>query len=206
MSPRPDVSEERRSQIIESAIKVFARQGFAASRMDDVATESGLSKGLIYWYFKSKEEIIIAIADLLFGAEFRKMQNLSIEGRTARACLEGFLDIFLEDLRGMLKVTPVIYEFYALAFRNATVRRVMQEYLRRFVAILEPLVQLGMNNGEFTPGNARQITIAIGATLEGTLLLWAYDPEMVQAEDQLRAGMALLIKGLEMRSNEQPVP
>jgi AcrR family transcriptional regulator len=197
MPPRSDVSEERRSQIIESAIKVFAREGFANTRMDDVAAESGLSKGLLYWYFKSKEEVITAIADLLFGAELRKMQNLSAEGRTARACLESFLEIFIEDLRGLLKVTPIIYEFYALAFRNSVVRRVMQEYLHRFVAILEPLVQRGMDNGEFTPGDARQITITIGAALEGTLLLWAYDPEMVQVEDQLHASMALLLKGLE---------
>jgi AcrR family transcriptional regulator len=199
MSPRPDVSEERRSQIIESAIKVIARQGFADTRMDDVALESGLSKGLLYWYFKSKEEILTAIAELLFGVELREMQNLSVDGQTARACLESFLEVFLEDLRKLLRVTPIIYEFYALAFRNPTVRRVMQEYLRRFVTILEPIVQRGIERGEFAPGNARQITMTIGSTLEGTLLLWAYDPEMVQAEEQLRAGMALLLKGLEMK-------
>jgi len=199
MSPRPNVSEERQAQIIESAINVFARRGFANTRMEDVAAEAGLSKGLLYWYFKSKEEIIIAIADLLFGVEFRKMQKLSIEDQTAGACLESFLDIFLDDLRGMLKVAPVIYEFYALAFRNATVRRVMQAYLNRFVAILEPIVRYGIENGEFTPGDSRQITIAIGAALEGTLLLWAYAPEMVQPEEQLRLSMALLLKGLEAR-------
>lgn len=204
MSPRPDVSEERRAQIIETAIKVFARQGFASTRMDDVAAESGLSKGLLYWYFKSKEEIIIAIADLLFGVEFRKMQSLSVEGQTAHACLESFLEIFIEDLQGMLKVAPVIYEFYALAFRNATVRRVMQEYLGRFVAILEPIVQQGMQNGEFTPGDTHQVTIAIGAALEGTLLLWAYAPDLVQPEQQLRLSMALMLAGLEIR-NEKPV-
>ena len=197
MSPRPDVSEERHAQIIESAIKAFARQGFASTRMEDVATESGLSKGLLYWYFKSKEEIIIAIADLLFGVEFRKMQSLSAKGQTALACLESFLEIFIEDLQGMLKVAPVIYEFYALAFRNATVRKVMQEYLGRFVAILEPIVQHGMDHGEFSPGDARQVTLAIGSALEGTLLLWAYAPELVQPEEQLRVSMALLLKGLE---------
>ena len=199
MSPRPDVSEERRAQIIESAIQVFARQGFASTRMDDVAAESGLSKGLLYWYFKSKEDIIIAIADLLFSAEFHKMQSLSVEGQTARACLESFLEIFIADLQGMLKVAPVIYEFYALAFRNATVRRVMQEYLGRFVAILEPIVQHGMEGGEFTPGNSRQVTVAIGAALEGTLLLWAYAPDLVQPEQQLRLSMALMLTGLEIR-------
>jgi AcrR family transcriptional regulator len=196
MSPRPDVSEERRSQIIDSAIQVFARKGFSSTRMDDVATESGLSKGLLYWYFKSKEEIIIAIADFLFGAEFRKMQDLPLGGQTASACLDNFIEVFIEDLRGMLKIASVLYEFYALALRNATVRQVMKEYLRRFVALLEPIVQQGMDNGEFIPGDARQITIAIGSILEGTLLLWAYDPDMVQPEEQLHADMRLLLKGM----------
>jgi AcrR family transcriptional regulator len=203
MSPRPDVSEERRNQIIESAIKVFAREGFANTRMEDVATESGLSKGLLYWYFKSKEEIIIAIADLLFSVEFRKMQNLSCEGRTSRACLEDFLDIFIKDLQAMLKLAPVIYEFYALAFRNNTVRQVMHEYLQRFVMIIEPIIEYGMDQGELIPGDARQVTITIGSTFEGTLLLWAYAPDMFQPEEQLRASMAILIKGLEM--NEKTV-
>jgi AcrR family transcriptional regulator len=199
MAPRPDVSEERRTQIIESAIKVFAREGFADARMEDVASESGLSKGLLYWYFKSKEEIIIAIADLLFSGEFRRMEKLTAEGLTARASLDRFLDIFIDDLRGILKVAPVIYEFYALAFRNTVVRRVMQKYLRRFLAIMQPIIQQGMDNGEFASGDARRTAIAIGAALEGTLLLWAYAPNMVQPEAQLRAAMALLLAGLEFK-------
>lgn len=199
MSPRPDVSEERRNQIIESAIKVFAREGFANTRMEDVASESGLSKGLLYWYFKSKEDIIIAIADLLFSAEFRKMQNLSIEGQTSRDCLWNFLDIFIKDLQMILKLSPVIYEFYALAFRNSTVRRVMHEYLQRFIMIMEPMISQGMERGEFMPGNTRQITIAIGACFEGTLLLWSYAPDMIQPEQQLHASLAILIRGLECK-------
>ena len=133
MSPRPDVSEERRSHIIESAIQVFARQGFANTRMEDVAAESGLSKGLLYFYFKSKEEIISAIADLLFGSELRKMQSQIEEAQSAREGLERFTEAFIADLRGMLKITPLFYEFYALAFRNATVRQLLGAYLRQFV-------------------------------------------------------------------------
>jgi AcrR family transcriptional regulator len=196
MSPRPNVSEERRSQIIESAIKVFAREGFANTRMDDVAAESGLSKGLLYFYFKSKEEIISAIADLLFGSELRKMQFLVDGASSAREGLEHFTEAFIADLRGMLKITPLFYEFYALAFRNATVRQLLAAYLRQFIAIIEPLVQRGIDRGEFAPGDARQITLTIGAVLEGTLLLWTYDSDMVPVEEQLRASLALLLKGL----------
>jgi AcrR family transcriptional regulator len=196
MSPRPDVSEERRAQIIESAIKVFARQGFSNARMDDVAAESGLSKGLLYWYFKSKDAIVVAIADVLFGSELRKLQNLPCEGLSASACLMNFLEMFIADIRLMLKVRPVIYEFYSLAFRNPAVRAVMKEYLRTFVAIVEPVIQRGMDQGEFRPENARQIALAFGAQIEGTLLLWAYDPETMQVEEQLRLGATLVLKGL----------
>jgi len=196
MCPRADVSEERRVQIITAAINVFAREGFANSRMEDVASEAGLSKGLLYWYFKSKEEIIIAIADVLFAAEFRKIQTISTEGQSAYSCLEQVLDIFVEELQGMMKVAPVVYEFYALAFRNATVRKVMQGYLGRFVTIMEPIVRYGIERGEFVPGDARQVTIAIASAMEGTLLLWAYAPDIVQPEEQLRASMALILKGL----------
>jgi AcrR family transcriptional regulator len=199
MAPRPDVSEERRTQIIDSAIKVFTRKGFADARMDDVASESGLSKGLLYWYFKSKEEIIIAIADLLFGAEFHTMETLSAESGSARECLDKFLDLFIQDLRGILKVAPVIYEFYALAFRNKVVRRVMQRYLRRFLAFMEPVIRRGMDAGEFVAGDAREKSIGIGAALEGTMLLWAYAPKLFDPEQQLRGTMALILEGLERK-------
>jgi AcrR family transcriptional regulator len=199
MAPRPDVSEERRNQILESATKVFAREGFANARMDDLAAESGVSKGLLYWYFKSKEEIIIAIADMLFSSEFRRMDKLASESRTARACLDEYLELLLEDLRGLSKVMPVIYEFYALAFRNKTVRRVMQRYLRRYLAFAEPVIRRGMDSGEFSAGDARRAAIAVGAAMEGTLLLWAYAPGIIQLEEQLRTAMALILDGMERK-------
>ena len=199
MAPRPDVSEERKAQIIESAIKVFARDGFSGARMDDVAAESGVSKGLLYWYFQGKAEIISAIADMLFSGEFRRMEKISVEGRTAHACLEEFFDVFLADLRGMYPVFPVVYEFYALAFRDKAVRKVIRGFLRRFLDFLEPIIQYGMDNGEFAKGDARRAAVAVGAAVEGTFLLWSYAPEMIQLEDQLRATMDLALHGLERK-------
>jgi AcrR family transcriptional regulator len=196
MSPKPDVSQERRSQIIEAAINVFTRRGIHQARMDDIVTETGLSKGALYWYLKSKDDIIIAIADLLFGGELQKLENLQCDELSAHECIQRFLDVFLQDLRPMLKQRPIIYEFYALAFRNQVVRQVMQRYLQRFVAIIEPVVERGMSGGEFAPGDTRQATLAIGAAIEGTLLLWAYAPELVPLEEQIRASMELVLQGM----------
>ncbi len=66
MSPREDVSEERKEQILDAATEVFAQKGFDKARMDDIVEETGLSKGALYWYFKSKDDIIFAIMDRIF--------------------------------------------------------------------------------------------------------------------------------------------
>lgn len=197
MSPRSDVSEERKDQIIQAATNVFTRLGFHDARMDDIVEEIGLSKGALYWYFKSKEDLIIAILDRMFGVEFQRMESLCSEDLPARQCLANFLDIFIADLHKMQRVTPIIYEFYALAFRNQTVRTVMQRYLRTFVTIIEPIIQRGIDRREFRPGDARQAALAVGAQIEGTLLLWAYDPETVHIDDQLLVGVEMLFRSLD---------
>ncbi len=53
---RPAV--DKRRLILDAAIHVFARQGFHACRVSDIADEAGVAYGLVYHYFKSKEEIL----------------------------------------------------------------------------------------------------------------------------------------------------
>lgn len=76
MSPRPDVSEERKEQIIDAATHVFARSGYAKARMDDIAKETGVSKGTLYWYFKNKDAILLAILDNLLDRELAAIRKL----------------------------------------------------------------------------------------------------------------------------------
>jgi len=78
MSPRPDVSAERKKLILDAAMIIFSLKGFHQARMDDIAKHSGLSKGTIYWYFSSKEKIIAQSQDNLFDNKLEslgKIQN-----------------------------------------------------------------------------------------------------------------------------------
>lgn len=64
----------RRTQILQGATAVFARLGYHGARMDDIVKESGLSKGTIYWYFTSKEEIAVELVHQLLRAEEESME------------------------------------------------------------------------------------------------------------------------------------
>ena len=110
MPPRPDVSAERRAQIIQAALACFARKGYNNTTMDDIVAESGLSKGSLYWYFKSKDELFAEAMLSVFmdvGQEaFAALEQCTTASDKLRALaqvtagiskqIEGFFALFLE--------------------------------------------------------------------------------------------------------------
>lgn len=196
MSPRPDMSAERKKQILDAAMIVFSCKGFHQARMDDIVKQSGLSKGTIYWYFSSKDEIITQILDNLFERELASLGEIQNEGGSASERLLKFMRISLKDLMPMLKHMPLTYEFYAFALREKTVRNTLKKYFRSYVELLIPIIQQGIDSGEFRTINAGEAAIAAGAIFEGTILLWVYDPETVDLDRCTETGFRLFLNGL----------
>ena len=196
MSPKPDVSEERKDQIMNAAEEVFAQKGFSDARMDDIADETGLSKGTLYLYYKSKDDLIIAILDRIFQREFRVFENLDLTSMSATDAIWAFVETTAKDVKIMMRLLPITYEFMGLAFRNKFVQTAFKTYLNHYLNILIPIIQHGIDSGEFRPADAKEVAIAMGAILEGTLLLWVYDNSLVEPEKHLRSGMKLLLEGV----------
>jgi AcrR family transcriptional regulator len=196
MSPRPDVSEERKDQILDAASEVFAQKGVYETRMDDIVKESGLSKGTLYWYFKSKDEIILSIFDRMFGREFQEVKNLVDSEGSATERMLKFAQIFSDDIRRMQRLIPLAYEFIAWAFRRKVVQDAFKSYVNQFMDILVPLLQQGIDSGEFRNINPNNAAITIGAIIEGTFLIWVYDKSLVDPEKHIREGILLLLEGL----------
>jgi AcrR family transcriptional regulator len=197
MSPRPDVSDERKSQILTAAEEVFTEKGFDQARMDDIAEQTGLSKGTLYLYFKSKDDLIIAILDRLFQREFRQMEKLVVSDKSARQCVDEFTDQATRDISAMLRLMPIAYEFLALAFRNKYVQHALKQYLNRYLDILIPIIQRGIDSGEFRAVDAREVAIAAGAIFEGTILLWVYDKTAVDPIHHIHTSIRLLMEGVQ---------
>ena len=64
MARTPKIVEDRREQILDAAMRVFAEKGFARTTNKDIAREAGITAGLIYHYFESKEAVFKAIIEL----------------------------------------------------------------------------------------------------------------------------------------------
>jgi AcrR family transcriptional regulator len=200
MSPRPDVSEERKDQILEAATKVFTQRGFDKARMDDIVAESGLSKGALYWYFDSKDAIIIGILDRIFDWETAHLGEILESEDFAKKKLERFVDITLQDLNKMGPLMPIFFDFWSLSVRNKTINKAIKRYYQNFIDMIEPIIELGIQQGEFRRVDIQETALAIGALFEGTILFYAYFYDTIELDTQFKTGLDLILDGLVVKS------
>lgn len=194
MSPKPDVSAERIPLILNSAIKVFVKKGFEATRMEDIAKTAKLSVGGVYWYYKSKEEIIVAIMEQLIDKDMKDLRALLEAEGTVRARLEMYIG---ESIEAAQEYIPITYELYSLAHRNVKVKNHIRAFLQTYRSVLEQFIQQGMERKEFKAVKARETALTLAALYEGTLELTMLDPERVDAKQTLLSSINLLMNGLE---------
>jgi AcrR family transcriptional regulator len=198
MSPKPDVSQQRKEQILEAATTAFARSGFSKTRMDDIAKESGLSKGALYLYFKSKEDIFRGILDTFFLREFKLIVELTEnDTMSPRAKLRQLTEVILNDLDKMKYAMPIFFEFWAMSFRRKVVRGIFQTYMENYISLTQPLIEQGIASGDFRAGDAYDIAMAYGSLIEGSMVLWSYDPDHIDLRELLSKNAEIFLDGLE---------
>lgn len=191
--PRPDVSDERIPQILEAALKVFNRKGLAASRMEDIARQAKLSIGGVYWYYKSKDEVVLAIMDKVIDEDVAILRNLLNEPATVKERLRKYLQLGVQE---SMQYTTLTYELYTLSKHDAKVRRHIQMYIEHYINVLTELIQQGMNQKEFRKANARSIAFTIAALYEGTLELVMLDSSIGNIEKMLNKSLDIIFKGI----------
>ena len=145
MAKAPPV--DRRRQILDAAIRVFARQGFHACRVSDIANEAGVAYGLVYHYFKSKDQVLNELFverwSLLLHA-IEEVDARPIPGREKLDAVAGFIiDSYRHDPE-LMKVIIVEVTRAANSFGRTHLPEIRQAY-----ELIEKIVREAQQSGEF---------------------------------------------------------
>ena len=174
-------------------MKVFARKGFAAARMEDIAQEAGLSIGGVYWYFKGKDDVIVGIMQAIIDADVKTLRNLLDASGTVRDRLAQYVLATIEEA---IETTPLSYELYGLALRDTKVRKHIRSFFTAYRDVLAEFVRQGIQRGELRDVDANLAATTFAALYEGMLEMALLDPKSVDAETTLPAALDLLMAGL----------
>lgn len=130
--------EEVRERIIQAAIQSFSQTGFDRTKVDDIAKRLGLSKGTIYLYFTSKEELFLAICEHYLKV-IKERQQASISSRKEDFLLEA--ERFYEEFQKLEQGNDrVMLEMVVESTRNQKLRKAMYEHrLKVYDAIVDHL-------------------------------------------------------------------
>ena len=197
MAPRPDVSDQRRHQIMDAALTVFSHLGFERASMDDIAKEAGVSKGALYLYYKSKDAIIAKLLQLFFDQALKQVKVLAAGEGSVTEQLLAFTRVLTREMDRMAAMQPISLQFYAIAARHATIRQHLRAYFADYRALMEEVIQRGIAQGELRADiSPAETAVTLTALLEGLALLWLIDPQATDWHVQVESSTQLLIQGL----------
>jgi len=195
MPPRPDVSAERRGQIIEATLACLTRKGYVNTTMDDIVAESGLSKGAIYWYFKSKDDLFEAALTSVFESVAQESLSALMACETAAERLRVGARSMVELCRDIEGYFGLIVEFWSQSERRDEVMGFWAEMLTQYHQVIAAIFEGGVQTGEFKSVDANALTWMIMAAYDG---LAAYDMMMPDLDlDKIgETFIETLLKGL----------
>lgn len=194
--PRPDVSEERRPQIIQAALRLFSRQGYRKTTMPDVAREAGLSVGGIYWYYQSKEALVLAIAGQIFQGDLALLRSLLHQDAPVTERLRAYAAQTGPQAAELRWLTVTGIQFYAEAQHDEKIRAFIQQYLAQYRTVLAELIAQGVARGEFRPVDPLYTANLFLILVEGLGLLESAGLDQADWATTFQLGMELLLAGL----------
>lgn len=181
--------EQRRTQLLELATRVFTQKGFRATSMDDIAGAAGVTKPVLYQHFDSKETLYIEVIDI-----------------TARNLLEGVRDIGEIQATTTDRVRHGLERFYQLvtsdnALRLFTGHEVISEQVQhRVSAVLDDmaveLARVLMVSRRLSTEQARIVGRALIAMTQTTAMLLHETAEESERTDILETMTTLAVRGL----------
>ncbi len=167
MTPRPDVSAERKQQILDAAMIVFTQAGLHGAKMSDIAQEAELSKGTLYWYFDSKEALIIRLLEHLFEEYTQALHQLPESEGTVTERLLTIGHTMLDYNEKLAPFMPVSYEILGWALRKPEMREQIQPYFEEIYDVLATLIEQGIERGELRDVNVDKVVWELMALSEG---------------------------------------
>lgn len=188
-------TELTRARLIQSAEKIFARDGFEAAKLEEIAADAGYTRGAFYSNFESKEDLFFALLEKEISSRIAALEKEMAKVRDPEAKLRAMREFFLTKTLDR-RWSMLSLEFKLFAVRHPEVKRRLAAMHRRFVeprvGILEEVMKA---LGRHLPVSAFAMGVSL-ATLGNSLMLEnMLDPTLVPQSDIVRI-MGIFFDGL----------
>ncbi|QDQ25366.1 TetR/AcrR family transcriptional regulator [Chitinimonas arctica] len=199
---------DTRDRILDAAARIFAQKSYQGASLDEVAADAGLTKGAVYWHFKSKSDLFFALLDSRFQQEYDEHLPEALAHEATHADPKEGLKAVLGSVVGRVKDDPdwprLFLEFMGQA-RDPDVRQRLasayQDAWRMSAGLIAHQHQL---RGQTPPADPELLAIFWSALMDGLIISWLVNPERIQLDTLMPRLVDMLWRGLEPQSHDSP--
>jgi len=186
----------RKDQILDAALTVLVQNGYEGSRMDDVVSKSQLSKGAIYWYYKSKKAMYLDLVNFWVIRYSATINHLVENDQAAPDQLKSLFNYFIDQYESDPDPFIALTEFWSMAQKDDDFREKLQKVYSQFLEVLEKIVAKGVKDGDFKKLDIRITAMSIMLNVESINWFTLFDTHGVSARDYIQTISDFILAGL----------
>jgi AcrR family transcriptional regulator len=200
---KESITRMREQQILDAALKVFSRKGFAEASTAEIAQEAGVAEGTIYNYYRSKRELLIAVVKTFVMTE----SFLNLFEHVGETDYPVFLTAVLNNRMDFIEDNVKSHMLLLIGeiLRDPELRKIYdQQMIKPVISRMEKYLENKAAEGEFRSVNTSVVTRALGGMVLGLLLLALFEGESSPLNSIPRQNLAaemleLVMKGIQQR-------
>lgn len=196
-----DKQQKRKAQILDAALRILVQKGYDSSRIDDIVKESGMSKGAIYWYYKSKKEVYLALVDHWVHRYSVTLNHIVEEKRPAADELKDLFNFFIAQYESDTVVFKALLEFWSLAGRDEDFHQKLQLVYSDFLYLIQKILELGKKSGEFKDIDITATALSIMINIEGMIWFTLFDVNDLTPRRYIQTITDFILAGLQKKSH-----
>ena len=170
---KDNTRDDKKSLVLDAGIKVLREKGISKTSMNDIIRESGLSKGGVYHYFSSKDELLIALFNYFFEKyAISNIERLQSDNDIQELSAYKQIDILIQHheagLDDMGEDMSLMMDLYIEAIHNPAMRKVFNQQYQLVFSIIKSLIEQAQQQGDVKKEiNSTMISASLLAVFDG---------------------------------------
>lgn len=190
---------DKKTQILNAAIEVFAKQGLEKGKIADIAKVAGIGKGTVYEYFKSKDELFNAIENMFIGDSIAQIQRLANSNKSPTEKIEEIINYSVNMHNLMGDAALIIAEFWAQHSRGQLHGHKESLFTDMYSDFFDTVVKIldeGIKIKEFRAMNKAGVASLLLAFIDGAIWQSVIFKNNKQFNSRIQTAVKSFMKGI----------